>query len=233
MIKKRTNEETMGRRKKLLIINCKTYGEHPALLMERIAKSAHEAQKNTPKKNVEIIIAVPATDVYRIASLGIIKVYGEHIDPVEPGAHTGDITAEDLKDNGATGVIINHSEDPYDYQALKKAVKRAKEEGLTTIVCAKDPETAKKIVKTNPDYIAVEPPELIGGEVSVSTAKPEIITESKEAIKNKPLIVGAGIKNSEDVKKAISLGAIGVLVASGVALAKDPEKAIKELLRGF
>ena len=45
-----------------------------------------------------------------------------------------------------------------------------------------------------PTYIAYEPPELIGGNVSVSSAKPEIIAQAAKACNGKTkLLVGAGL----------------------------------------
>ena len=80
--------------------------------------------------------------------------------------------------------------------------------GFVTVVCAKDSKEAAKIAKVSPDFIAVEPPELIGGEVSVSKAKPDIIRESVKAVGGKSkLLVGAGVKTGEDVRIALKLGA--------------------------
>ena len=47
------------------------------------------------------------------------------------------------------------------------------------------------------------------------------------------MLCGAGIKTAIDAAKAIELGAKGILVASGIVCAKNPEKAIKELLDGM
>ena len=93
-------------------------------------------------------------------------------------------------------------------------------------------EEAKKVDQFSPDYIAYEPPELIGGDVSVSTAKPEVIRDIVNSVKTK-IIVGAGVKNKKDVEKCIELGAVGVLVASGVVKAKNAKKAIKDLAEGL
>jgi len=98
-------------------------------------------------------------------------------------------------------------------------------------------EDAEKIAYLNPDFIAVEPPELIGGTVSVSDAKPEIISSSVKAVKlinNKiKVLCGAGIHNKDDVKKAIKLGAEGVLVASGIVKAENQKTALRDLVNGF
>jgi triosephosphate isomerase len=93
------------------------------------------------------------------------------------------------------------------------------------------------VASTHPDYIAVEPPELIGGEVSVSKAKPEVIVDTindvHEIDETIPVLCGAGVKDREDVRIAMKLGSRGILVASGVTKAKDPKAAILDLLAGF
>jgi triosephosphate isomerase len=90
-----------------------------------------------------------------------------------------------------------------------------------------------KITEFEPDLIAVEPPELIGGDISVSNAQPEVITKALELIGAGKLLVGAGVKSGEDVKKAIELGASGVLLASGVTKAENPEKVLEDLANGL
>jgi len=95
----------------------------------------------------------------------------------------------------------------------------------------------KKIAELGPDFIAVEPPELIGGKISVSDAKPEVISDSVKAVKsinNKiKVLCGAGIHNKEDVKKAVDLGADGILVSSGIVKARNQEAALKDLVNGL
>lgn len=87
----------------------------------------------------------------------------------------------------------------------------------------------------SPYYIAVEPPELIGGDISVTSANPSIVTNTVETVKgvNKEIKVlcGAGVKNGGDVKAAVDLGAEGVLLASGVVKAADPEAVIRDLIK--
>ena len=92
-------------------------------------------------------------------------------------------------------------------------------------------EEARKVATLQPSFVAVEPPELIGGDVSVSTARPEIITGSVAAVDGVPLLVGAGIKNGTDVRIAMKLGAVGVLVASGVVKASNPGDVLRDFLR--
>ena len=221
-----------------MLINCKNYPTTGALA-EQVARAAVrvlDERRSAGKDQVTIAVAVPATDVYRVASLGLVPVFAEHMDPEGEGATTGHIIAEDLVENGAVGTLLNHSEDPYHDDRLAESVSRARKSGLVSVVCAKDAKTAMKHARLNPDYVAMEPPELIGGDVSVSSAQPGLITDTVVSVRQVadiPVLVGAGVKNAADVKKGLSLGALGVLVASGVTKASDIDAAIMELASGF
>ncbi|MFB6077278.1 MAG: triose-phosphate isomerase, partial [Candidatus Nanohaloarchaea archaeon] len=84
----------------------------------------------------------------------------------------------------------------------------------------------------DPDFVAFEPPELIGGDVSVASAKPELIEAAVENAAT-TVLTGAGVKDSDDVETALDLGTDGVLVASGVVKADDPAAAMTDLVSGF
>ena len=58
--------------------------------------------------------------------------------------------------------MLNHVEKPLTLGVLKKTIERAKEVGLTTIVCADSIVEASMIAKLDPDIIVAEPSELIG-----------------------------------------------------------------------
>ena len=83
-----------------------------------------------------------------------------------------------------------------------------------------------------PDYVAIEPPELIGSGIPVSKADPGIVRNSVAAVTdpNVKVLCGAGISKGEDVKAALELGTVGVLLASGVVKAKDPKAALRDLV---
>ncbi|MAG18288.1 MAG: triose-phosphate isomerase [Candidatus Diapherotrites archaeon] len=219
--------------KNYLFVNFKTYEEasgDKALALAKLISGQFTGE-------VEIIPVAQSLDLKEIASNVSLKVFAQHIDPISFGSNTGKILPEAVKSAGAVGTVLNHAENKVENDFIEKAVQRCKEVGLTIMLCAENLERAKQLATFNPDFIAVEPPELIGGDISVSTANPELISDSVKAIHevNKEIIVitGAGVKNSEDVKKAVELGCQGVFVASGIVSAKDKEKAIKELLKGF
>ncbi|NQU98824.1 triose-phosphate isomerase [Candidatus Woesearchaeota archaeon] len=213
----------------VIIVNFKAYIQGTGSGAGRLAKICEKVAHDTGKN---IVIAVEEVDLHRISSMVDISVFSEHMDPIHPGAHTGQNLPEALKENGAKGTILNHSEDRFRIDMLKGSISRAKELELVTVVCANDADTAEAVAAFEPDFIAVEPPELIGGDISVSTSKPEVITDTIAQVKKVaaiPVLCGAGVKSGEDVKKAIELGADGILIASGIVKAEDPEKALREL----
>ena len=111
----------------------------------------------------------------------------------------------------------------------------ARKAGLATVLCTADVEATARGAALRPDYVAVEPPELIGGNISVSTARPEVISDSVAAVagSNVPLLCGAGVKTQVDVTKAMELGAAGILLASGVVKAPKPRIVLEELVQGL
>jgi len=132
----------------------------------------------------------------------------------------------------AKGTFLNHSEHPISNKILRKRIKLAKKAGIKTVVCCTNTKRAKEIDKMKPSYIAIEPKALIGGKISISKAKPELIEKTVKAVKTK-VLVGAGINTRADVKTALKLGAKGVLVASAVAKAKNPGKVLRNLVKGL
>lgn len=218
----------------MIFVNFKTYQQGSGInsinLVSILEEVAHEAQ-------IKIIPVVQAADVKEIVQASKLEIWVQHIDPIEFGAHTGFIIPEAVFEDGAAGTFLNHSEHKFgQFQELEKAVRRAKEVGLKTLVFAANLDELKKVVFLNSTFVAYEPPELVGSKTtSVAKAKPEIISEAVEITKENelPLIVGAGIKSQEDVRKSLELGAVGVAVASDIVTAKDPQKELLDLTSGF
>jgi triosephosphate isomerase len=215
----------------LFVVNFKTYEQSTGENAVKLAKAIEKAASK--KKGVETIIAVQPTDLWQVSKSVNIPVFAQHLDPVEPGAHTGWILPQALKAAGAAGTLLNHSERRLDLASLEKSIAAARAQGLRVIACADTPETAASVARLKPDCLAIEPPELIGGDVSVSTARPGIITDTLSVAGGTPVLVGAGIKTAEDVSIGRRLGAAGILVASGIVKAADPAKAALDMLGGF
>ncbi len=218
----------------LVIINFKTYD---SAYGEKAVELAKVCEKVARETNTHIAVAVGAADIYRISEAVSIPVVAQHIDYHPPGSHTGFILPEDIKEEGACATLLNHSERRLNMGVLEKSIERAKTSNLIVIACAKDAVEAKKIAEFGPHFVAVEPPELIGGDVSVTEEDPEIIHDAVENVNfvnsNVKLIVGAGIKHRTDVNTALRLGAKGILIASGITKAEDPYKTLFQLVKGL
>lgn len=214
----------------LVVVNCKAYA---SVVGKNAVELAKTCQRLSKAAGITVGIAVQPADIFAVADAVSIPVFAQHVDDVASGAFTGSVLVESVKSAGAVGSLVNHSEKPLDLSMIKKTILRLHDAGLLALACAGTPEMAFEISKLNPDIIAIEPPELIGGNIAVSQAKPEVITVTTERIKRIPVLCGAGVKSKDDVSKAVALGAEGILVASGVVCAKNPEKALKDLLDGF
>ena len=217
-----------------IVLNVKTYAEATG---KKAAEIACLMDKIAEELNVSMAIAVQSTDISACVENIQIPVFAEHIDPITPGSHTGWALPEAMKAAGAKGTLINHSEHRMKLADIDICIQRAKELQLDHIVCTNNIATSKAIATLSPQFIAVEPPELIGGEISVTTADPEIVSGTVKAVKtinpDVKVLCGAGVKNGNDVSKALELGSEGVLLASGVVKAKDKEKVIRDLAIGL
>lgn len=213
----------------IIIINFKTYEQATGSNAVALAKICEEVAK---EKNADIRVAVQAADIYHVSQKVSIPVYAEHIDPIDPGRNTGFLLPEDAKDNGAIGTLLNHSEHRLPDDVLTASVEQARGAGLKVLICAATAKEGAAHATLKPEFIAVEPPELIGGKISVSSAKPELISEAVKMI-DAPVLVGAGVHTGEDVKIAMELGAKGVLLASGVTKAEDPKAVLLGLLDSY
>ena len=222
----------------IIIVNFKLYEKASGNQAEGVRVSsalelAKIHEKVAKEMGVNIAIAVNAVDLAKVAEAVEIPVFAQHVDPVTYGSYTGHVLPEAVRDVGADGTLLNHAENQIEMDVLKKSIDRAKEVGLEVVACANTPEQAEEILKFGPDLVAVEPPELIGGDVSVSKAEPEIIKKSVALLGDNRVLVGAGVKTSEDVKIALKLGAVGVLLASGVTKSENPYLALKDLASGL
>ncbi|MEM3874227.1 MAG: triose-phosphate isomerase [Candidatus Bathyarchaeia archaeon] len=213
----------------LILVNFKTYLEATGKKAVELAKKAEKASRET---GIQIGVAPQFTDIAAVAQAAEVPVFAQHIDPVEPGSYTGHVSAEAIKEAGAVGTILNHSERQLRLFEIDAAIKIARNSGLVSVVCANNQSISAAVAALNPDVVAVEPPELIGTGIPVSKAKPEIVKATVELVRkvNRKVVIlcGAGISHGEDVTAALKLGTQGVLVASAVVKAKDQYRVLLE-----
>ena len=132
---------------------------------------------NRKKPSADVMICPPATLLSRMAALkpkGVV-LGGQDCNADIEGAHTGDISAEMLKDAGARAVIVGHSERRADHGESDKAV-RAKVEaahraGLMAIVCVGESLKQRKAGET----LKIVQAQLRGSLPAVCTAKNTVI----------------------------------------------------------
>jgi len=220
--------------KNLIVINFKTYRESTGENALNLAKICDGVAKET---KADIVVAVQAADIYRISRAVSIPVFAQGIENIGYGSNTGHILAESVKAAGASGSLLNHSENRLKLADIEAGIEKLRESGMASIVCTNNINTPRAAAALNPDYVAVEPPELIGSGIPVSKAQPEVITGSVDAVKEiNPgvrVLCGAGISKGEDLKAALELGTEGVLLASGIVCAEDPKKALLDLISGL
>lgn len=218
----------------LIVINHKVYPQGIGDRAVELARALEETAESYPEATVALAPSHP--DLGPVREATALPVLAQHVDGDRPGSGTGKVLPESLVDLGVDGSLVNHAERQVPRKAAEAAVERLTEAGLTSIVCAEDEGVVREVAAFEPPFVAMEPPELIGGDVSVTSADPGIVEDSvaaaAEVSDEVTVLCGAGVKSGEDVATALELGTEGVLVASGVVKADDPGAALADLLDG-
>lgn len=217
----------------MLFVNFKTYKEATGVRAVELVRILSLCQAET---KIPTIPVVQATDIRSCMIATNYNIWAQHVDGAEQGQTTGWVTPEAVAEAGAVGTFLNHSEHKLENSKTQMTNDKCKRLGLETMIFVANPKELERVVKLKPTYVAYEPPELIASkETSAAKAKPDVIGKAVKIAKKAgvPLIVGAGVKDKDDVKTSLKLGAIGVVVSSAVVLAEDPKKVVLELTKGF
>jgi len=209
-----------------VLVNLKAYPCDPI----EVASAAADVSDDT---GVRVGVAPQAAHLDAVSDTGV-ETWAQHVSSVEHGSHTGSTLAEAAADAGATGTLLNHSENRLTLADIDSSLDAAERTDLETIICANNPEQIAAASALGPDGVAVEPPALIGTGTPVSKADPDIVRDAVDAAasvdESVDVLCGAGISTGDDVVSARELGATGVLLASGVAKADDPRAALEDLV---
>jgi triosephosphate isomerase len=209
-----------------ILVNLKAYPCDPV----EVATAAEDVADDS---GVRIAVAPQAAHLSQVAETGV-ETWAQHVSPNDYGSHTGSTLAEAVAEAGATGTLLNHSENRMKLADIDASLDAAERADLDTCICANNPEQIAGVTALGPDSVAVEPPELIGGPDPVSDADPDIVRNAVEAAAavddDVDVFCGAGISTGDDVAAAGDLGATGILLASGVAKADDPRAALEDLV---
>lgn len=215
----------------MFIINCKNYEEISGSRIKKLVKVAEKVSQRY--HNVKIALVPPQHLVGLVADMNrTIPILAQHVDDKTAGSTTGFVIPELLKRSKVDGSIINHSEHRISKDEIPRLVTKLRELKMISVLCVKNVAEVKRYAKLDADYIAIEPPELIGSGRAVSKEKPELIARAASVLKDtkskSKLLCGAGIVSGADVAKAIELGSAGILVASGIIKADKWNKIISE-----
>jgi triosephosphate isomerase len=212
-----------------ILVNLKAYPCDPV----EVAEAARDVSEES---GIRIAIAAQAAHLDRVSDTGV-ETWAQHVSPNGHGSFTGSTLAEAVADAGAEGTLLNHSENRMKLADIDASLDAADRVDLETCVCGNNPEQIGAVAALGPDSVAVEPPELIGGDVSVSSADPDIVVDAVDAAgavdESVDVYCGAGVSTGDDVVAAQDLGATGILLASGVAKADDPRAALEDLVAGL
>lgn len=103
----------------------------------------------------DLLICPPATLIAEFVTAArgsTLRIGGQDCHPAATGAHTGDVSAEMLKDAGAVAVIVGHSERRADHRESNAIVKAKAEAawraGLVAIVCVGETQAERDAGKT-------------------------------------------------------------------------------------
>jgi len=213
----------------LVVVNFKTYQTAHGASAEELARAMSGIDTDA-----RMIAAVSALDLAAVvAAAPDLEVWCQHLDPVGFGSNTGWLHPDTAVERGATGTLINHAEHKVSIEHVAMLLDQVPED-FEVCACAADIDEAQALAALGPTYVAVEPPELIGGDVSVTSADPEIVSGTVAAVREVTdevgILCGAGVKSGADVATAMELGTTGVLLASGVTKADDPGAALDDLV---
>lgn len=111
--------------------------------------------KGMEKKPFEMLICPPFPYIAMAADIvgdSGLALGGQDVSTFDNGAHTGDVSADMLKDIGATYVIVGHSERRADHHETNEIVRdkseKAISKGLKVIICIGETEAEKDAGKT-------------------------------------------------------------------------------------
>jgi len=210
-----------------LIVNPKAY-----IYGKESWELAQVCDRLSEEYDIDIIFTAQHVDLRQVSAITKnVIVTAQHMDGIVPGRGMGHILPEGVKDAGAQAVVLNHAEHGLKIDELDRAMKRANELDLVTIVCCDSPEAAKAVAQLGPDMMICEPTSLIG---TGTTSDDEYIAKTNEAVKSvsKDILIlqAAGVSTGDDVYKVVMGGAHGSGGTSGILNAPSREGKIREML---
>ena len=190
-----------------LIVNPKSY-----LYGEKSLELAKAADKTAKETGLQIYFTCPYADIRLIKeNTENLIVCAQSMDSLTPGRGMGYVLPESLKEAGAGAVFLNHAENQKTVSELYATIKRAKELGMITIVCA-------------------DSTDLIGtGQVADDSYTIETVKDLHEVNPDVLVMIASGVSTAEDCYNVVKLGADGTGATSGILNAPSPAQRVQEM----
>lgn len=219
--------EQIGFTAPFLIVNPKAYlGSADTLKLAKLTDELAE------EFDVDVIFTAQHVDIRMVAeNTKNLTVTAQHMDPIVKGRGMGFILPDSLVEAGAKAVVLNHAEHPLTLAQLDETMKRAKEVGLMTIVCADSDEQCAAIATMHPSMMICEPTANIGtgkmdaGDYIARTTK--IVKDIDPSIL---VIQAAGVSKAEDINDVLAQGADGSGGTSGIIKHPSWRQIISEMM---
>lgn len=184
------------------------------------------------RHGVSVILTVPTAFIASVrAATPDAFVFAQGMSPDEPGTSVGRDIAEALSDAGADGVMLNHDENPLDRATLGRAIRRAHDNALMTMVCAGEDSEVLGLAEDEPTIVLYEPPSLIGGAGGQGRPWiPRIDALMREAAPRVLMMHAGGVSAPDDAYAIMRAGAGGTGSTSGVLRSASPAEAAEEFI---
>lgn len=217
-------------RRPFFVVNPKAY-----IYGEESVRLAKYADRLAEESDVDVFFTGQLIDLPSVKrETGHVIVTAQHMDGLVPGRGMGHVLPEALAVAGVEAVFLNHAEHAMSVSQLARAMSRADELGILTIVCADSVEEAGALAGLHPDIMVCEPTSLIGtGKVSGGGYMEATRRAVKEVSPDTLVLQAAGISTGDDVYQAIMSGADGTGATSGIVAAADPYQAMKEMIEAL
>ncbi len=207
-----------GFRAPFLIVNPKAYLAGRDVL--RLAKLTDEL---AGEFGIDVIFTAQHVDLRLVAeNTTNLTITAQHMDPIVPGRGMGHILPEALVEAGVKAVVLNHAEHSLTLAQLDDTMRRAKEVGLMTIVCADSDRQCRAVADLGPAIMICEPTANIGTGAMDAGDYIERTTRIVKDVDPSILVIqAAGVTTGADIRRVLEQGADGSGGTSGIIKAPD------------
>ncbi len=217
-------------RRPFFVVNPKSY-----LYGEELRDLAKKVDELCEKHRFQSLFTAQLIDLAWVAeNCPHLIPCAQNMESLRPGRGMGHILPEALAAAGVKATFLNHAENPMTVSELAKTIRRAREVGILTCVCADSVDEARAIAELHPDIMTCELTELIG---TGKIAGPDYIRQSTAAVKEVSpetmVLQAAGISTGQDVYDAIIYGGDATGGTSGIVAAADPFSVLDEMFEAL